>query len=240
MDMAYEITPQQLHLKSYYEHCGITDGVIRNPKLTLPFDHKQPTAKLFKKYAILHLDKRPQSGRNAYHGIKWNEVVWYLQNEGYDVIQIGKGDRQVVKEATQMYNIGDFLLMLLIGAADLFIGIDSSPSNIAIAMDTKAIILFGSVNPSYIIPDETNVISISNHRTKDYVCKSPYCWSSVKGTEGVECVEINGRKAIQVQPFQGIECLEVSKEEIPPCTIFDTSEILDAIDILTQNQTKCD
>jgi len=232
LDMAYEITPRQLHLKSYYDVCGIKDGIIRNPKLRLPFDHKDPSAKMFKKYAILHLDKRPQMARNSY-GIEWCGVVWELQDKGYEVIQIGQGDRQVVEEATQMVNIGEMLLMRLIGAADIFIGHDSGPSNIAIAMETPAVILFGSVNPDYIIPDQSNVIAITKHKSATTVCKSPYCWSSVIGQEGIECIELEGRRRINTQMMQGRPCEEVAEDQIPPCVQFTTEQVIEAINKIT-------
>jgi len=233
LDMGYEITPKQLHLKSYYEICGIKNGEIRNPKLRLPFNHKDPSAKLFKKYVVLHLDVRPQLSRNSYE-IEWGDVVWELQNRGYTVVQIGQGERQVVEEAVQMHNLGEMLLMRVIGGADIFIGHDSGPANIAIAMDTPSVILFGSVNPDYIIPDQSNVIAISKHRSRDYVCKSPYCWSSVIGQEGIECIELDGRKQMQIQPMQGKdECAEVDSSEIPPCVKFTTEQVIDAINKIT-------
>lgn len=236
LDMGYEITPRQLHLKSYFEVCGIQDGVIRNPKLRLPYDHKDPMAKMFEKYVVLHLDKRPQMGRNSY-GINWCRIAWALQDMGYQVIQIGQGDREIVEEAIQMVNIGEMMLMRLIGAADLFVGHDSGPANIAIAMETPAVILFGSVNPDYIIPDQSNVVAITKHRAKPPVCKSPYCWSSVIGQEGIECIELEGKRRINVQMMQGKECAEVPDTHIPPCVMFSDEMVLDAIKKITNEES---
>lgn len=228
LDMAYEITPRRLHLESYYEVSGITNGLIRNPKLRLPFDHKDPAAKIFKKYAILHLDRRPQMGRNSY-GIDWCAIVWELNDKGYEVIQIGQGDREIIEEAVQMINLGEMMLMRLIGAADLFIGHDSGPANIAIAMETPSVILFGSVNPDYIIPNKENVIAITKHNEINPVCKSPYCWSSVIGQEGIECIEVEGKRRMNVQMMQGKECVEVPAEHIPPCVNFTNEQVINAI-----------
>lgn len=228
LDMGYEITPRQLHLKSYYEVCGVKNGEIRNPKLRLPFDHKDAKAKIFKKFAVLHLDKRPQSSRNAY-GVEWCNIVWHLNDKGYDVIQIGQGERQVVEEAIQMMNLDIMSLMRLIGSADFFVGCDSGPSNIAIAMETPSVIFFGSVNPDYIIPDKTNVVVITNHKEKKPLCKSVYCWSSVVGQEGIECIELEGQRKINVQMMQGIPCAEVPEDQIPPCVRFTSEQLIDAI-----------
>lgn len=228
LDMGYEITPSQLHLKSYYEVCGIQDGEMRNPRLSLGFDHKIPEAKLFKKYVVLHIDKRPQAGRNIY-GVDWIDVVWHLNRLGYSVIQFGQGEHEAVAGAIEMINMNELMLMRLIGGADFMIAIDSGPANIAVAMDVKAIIFFGSVEPSYIYPDLSNIEVIQYEN----VCRLPKCWHSKIGTEGVECVEVNGRQQMQVQMMQGAECIE--EQDIPPCVQFTTKQVFDAIKKITNN-----
>lgn len=230
LDMAYETQPKQLHLQSYYEMSGIADGEIRNPKLTLPFDPKIPEAKLFKKYCILHIDKR-QSGRSIY-GIDWVEAVRYLNHNGFTVIQIGHGEHETIAGATEMKNMNEPMLMRLIGGADLFIGIDSGPFNIALAMDTPAIVFFGSVNPEYIIPDQKNVVVIQNHNPEKPICRNVHCWSSTIGQEGVECIEVNGQTKYKVQSMQGAECVE--ELEIPPCVNFTNRQLFDAIKNITK------
>jgi hypothetical protein len=227
LEMGYEVTPEKLHLTSYYDICGIKDGEIRNPKLTLQYDCKSNTSKLFKKSVVLHFDKRPQPSRNVY-GVNWEEVVTYLTDRGYAVLQIGQGEREAVSRAVQIQNTNLLLLMRIIGEAELFIGGDSGPSNIAVAMSTPAVILYGSVNPSYIIPDEKNVIAISKHR-KETVCSLPYCWSSVIGQEGIECIETSNGKKVSVQMMQGVDCTEVTKDEVPPCVHFDTETVLQSV-----------
>src|SRR6202453_4545580 len=186
LDMSYESSPEQLHLKSYFEMAGINDVEIRNPKLTLQFNPKLPEHKLFRKYCVLHNDRRGQEGRNIY-GVDWDAVVAHLIEKGYTVVQIGHGKHTTPKGAVEMRNMNEPMLMRLIGGADLFLGCDSGPSNIALAMDTPAIIWFGSVNPDYIIPDKTNVTVISNHNAEKPICRLPHCWSSAISTEGVEC-----------------------------------------------------
>lgn len=225
LDMSYESRPLQLHLKSYYELSGITDGEIRNPKLTLAYDPKIPEAKLFKKYCVLHIDKR-QPGRSIF-GVDWEEVVSYLHSLGYTTIQIGHGEHEVVPGATEMRNMNEPMLMRLIGGADIFIGADSGPFNIALAMDTPAIAFFGSVNPEYIIPDPKNVVVIQNHNPDKPICRNVHCWSSTIGQEGVECIEVNGCQQFKVQSMQGAECIE--ETDIPPCVQFTTRQVFDAI-----------
>ena len=226
LDMAYESQPDQLHLLSYFEMAGIQDGEIRNPKLTLQFNPKTPEYKLFRKYCVLHIDERAQPGRNIY-GVEWEDVVWHLREKGYDVIQIGQGKHPKIFNAVEMRNMNEPMLMRLIGGADLFIGVDSGPFNIALAMDTPAIVFFGSVHPDYIIPDKANVTVISNHNADKPICRLPHCWSSAISTEGVECVETHGVINRVTKMWQGTECVE--QEAIPPCVRFTTQQVIDAI-----------
>lgn len=206
LDMAYEVKPQQLHLKSYFEACGIPENEmeLRNPRLTLSFDPKQN--KLFHKSAIIHYDRRPQGGRNIY-GVDWGQVVWQLEKEGYTVIQIGLGDREPIEGAIQMNTPTELMMMWVIGGADLFLGCDSGPANIAVAMNVPSVIMFGNVEPEYIYP-ETNKIKIIQDKTK---CNTPKCWHNSVSTTGQECV-IN--------------------ESRPPCAEFSTKSIIDAINEL--------
>src|SRR6187402_103025 len=203
LDMAYEVTPVRLHLSSYYEMAGITDGEIRNPRLILNFNPRLPENKLFPKYAVLHIDKRAQPGRNIY-GIDWSRISDHLNALGYTVVLIGKGEHDKVKGTIEMNAPTELMLMWLLGGSDLFIGIDSGPANIAVSMGTKAVILFGSVNPEYIYPDLSN-IEVVQHKD---VCRSPKCWHSVISVEGVECIE---------------------DKDAPPCTQFSVFQVYAAI-----------
>jgi ADP-heptose:LPS heptosyltransferase len=222
LDMGYEITPSQLHLKSYYEVCGIQDGEIRNPRLSLAFDHKIPEAKLFKKYVVLHIDQRPQAGRNIY-GVHWVDVVRYLHTLGYSAIQIGQGEHEAVAGAIEMINMNELMLMRLIGGADAMIAIDSGPANICVALGVKLIAFFGSVEPRFIYPDLSNIEVIQHGN----VCRLPKCWHTKIGTEGIECIETSEGFRTNIQMMQGMECVET--QNIPPCVMFESGTVINAI-----------
>lgn len=99
----------------------------------------------------------------------------------------------------------NFLLYLMAGAS-LFVGIDSGPAAMAVASNVPSVIFFGSVDSKVIHPDLSNVCVIE----KTNVCSTPKCWSSVVGgTTGQPCV-VN--------------------ESLPPCTQFDTEDVLYKID----------
>lgn len=201
LDGSYEQSPKQLHLKSYYDACGITDGEIKNPKLHFPIDSFN---KLFTNpYVVLHIDQRDQPGRNIY-GVDWEEVVSELNKKGKIVIQAGASEHEEVTGAIQMKTVTLNMLLYLVAGADMFMGIDSGISNIAVGTNRPSIIFAGSVNPEYIYPDLSNVEIIHNHPC----CDLKYCWHEVKGTTGQDCY---------------------IDEQQPPCTQYTTKQVIDKI-----------
>lgn len=202
LDMAYEINPKQLHLKSYYEIAGI-DGEIRNPKLSCFTTEEN---KIFKqKYAVIHIDEREQPHRNV-SGINWSFIITILTEWGYLVVQVGKNNHYEIPGAIQMRTLAEPMLVYVISGCDLFIGCDSGPSHISVATGRKSIIFFGSVNPAYIHKDWSNIQPI--YQT---VCDKPFCWHETIGTTGSDCY--------------------IDKDP-PPCAKFETKQLLDAINTM--------
>lgn len=198
LDMAYEIDPARLHLQCYFDICGISDPLIKAPQL----DHYISAAqKLFNRYIVIHIDTRETTHRNV-HGVNWEEVVDHIEHLGYIPIQIGQGEAEVAGIRLNTVNIP--LLNWVISGCDLFLGVDSGPSHIAVALGRKCILFFGSVKPEYIHPDLTNVTVL---QSRCPIAKD-YCWHSTPSTRGVDC---------PVDIYQ------------PPCTIIDTDDVIKAI-----------
>jgi ADP-heptose:LPS heptosyltransferase len=207
LDMAYEAFPEKNHLQAYYDVSGITDAPLVKPKLTLSFNPKLPENKLFKKYAIIHIDKRGQPGRNIQGNIEWWRIAGELKEQGYEVVQIGKGEHVQIPMTIQMNAPSEPFLMWLIGGSDLFVGIDSGPSNIAVAMGVKSAIFFGAVDAKKIHPDLTDIEVIEYENC----CPLPKCWHSTISVEGVPCI--------------------VDKDT-PPCVQYTTEQVFNAINKL--------
>jgi ADP-heptose:LPS heptosyltransferase len=154
---------------------------------------------------VLHIDERDQPYRNIY-GVNWREVVALLKKKGYTVIQIGLANHEEVEGAVFMKTVTNNFLLYLMAGASLFVGIDSGPAAMAVARDVPSVIFFGSVDSKTIHPDLSNICVIE----REDVCQTPKCWSSVVGgTTGKPCV-VN--------------------ESAPPCTQFQTDDILYRID----------
>lgn len=197
LDMAYEVKPIQNYLKSYFEFCGIEYYELSRPIL-FPFVNEE--TKPFKKYAVVHIDERETPHRNTF-GVEWNRIQWHLEGQGYTVIQVGDANKDKCGiHYNTKNNLG--LLKFLIAGCDLFVGVDSSPSNIAMAYTKPCVLLFGSVNPKFIHPDLSNAIVIQQK------CEFQNCWHKVGGTSGQDCI------------------IDISN---PPCCISSTNEVINAI-----------
>lgn len=185
LDYAYEVKPHQLHLQSYYDFAEVKDGEIRNPSLSMPFNYKHPQNKLFKKYAILHIDQRDEPHRNIYN-VDWAEVVEYLNKRGYDVIQVGTGKHENVKGAMFLSTPTTDFLMWAVASSDMFIGIDSGVSHVAAGFNIPSLIFSGSVDLRLIHPDMSHIVWV--HRHEEKVCATPFCWHNSVTQSGMPCV----------------------------------------------------
>lgn len=213
LDGSYEANPKQLHLKSYYETAGITDGEIKNPQLHFQIDDSN---RLFSnKYIVLHVSKRDQEQRNI-HGIRWDEIVSYFKEKGYDVIQLGATENEKINGVLEMRTVTMNMLLYAVAGASLMIGIDSSISNIAVSLNVPAIVFMGSVNPEHIYPDRSNMFII--HRHNEGVCNQPFCWSNTIGSvTGTDCYLDNSR---------------------PPCTMYSHEKEFEKIKRFIDEKTK--
>jgi ADP-heptose:LPS heptosyltransferase len=212
LDMSYENNPQVPHLISYFEACGVCEDdykkYLTKQKLSLGFQVNQHT-KLFNKYVVLHIDDRPQASRNIY-GVDWQMVAYELKRNGYDLIQVGFQNKEIIG-TMHMRTINENLLSYLVAGADMFIGIDSGISHIAAGFNIPSMIFFGNVNPDIIHVDLDNIVVVTNHNQENPICEKPYCWHSVVGCAGVPCY-IN--------------------ESSPPCSSFSTKQVINFIKLM--------
>ena len=203
LDGAYESKPKQSVLQSYYEFAGITDAPLVNSKLNLKAGKDEM---LFQKYILLHLDNTGMEYRNQ-HGIDWNFVVQYYQRLGYLVFQIGRRMKEVV--APYLNTVTLEMLMFSINGADCIIGIDSSPCQIAVALNVPTVIMFGSVSPKL---RYNNFSKIQVVHTDCPTSAKRFCYHETENSEVGNKCEFN--------------------ESEPPCTVYTHFNILNAVNKL--------
>lgn len=174
LDMAYEVNPKQLALKSYFQAAGVTDYELKNPRLA--FAPTQDT-KLFSKYALIHVNKTDMPHRNLLmdHN-NWTAIKNYLKDLGYIIFQIGDNDI-----STKINTHNQNMLGYIIAGADLFIGSDSGPAHIAVACGVKSAVFFGSVKPEYRYPDMSRILPLQQP------CQFAGCYHEVIGARGQDC-----------------------------------------------------
>lgn len=142
-DMGYEVTPNQLTLKSYFELAGVKDYVLRNPQLN--FSTHREEVKLFDKYVIMHTDDTAMAHRNV-HGLNWDSVARCCEDAGYPVFRVGRGNGF---GGQKINTYSENMLAYIVANADYFIGIDSGVAQIASACGVPSMIFFGSVLASH-------------------------------------------------------------------------------------------
>jgi ADP-heptose:LPS heptosyltransferase len=175
-DMGYEITPQVPVIEAYFKLAGATDYTVRNAQLNF---HIEGTRKIMNKYVVVHIDETDMPYRNVY-GIDWHHVRLVLNTFGYEVLQVGRNPK--VNAGIRINTNNESMLAWVIAGADLFIGVDSGPGQIAMACGVKCLMFFGSVNPALRYLDRSNLTVLQND------CKFAGCYHSVIGVRGVDCV----------------------------------------------------
>jgi len=201
LNSAYEVKPRQNYLKSYFQFAGITDYTLTRPQL---YPIVNNVTKLFKAYAVIHIDDRDTPHRNTY-GVNWTAVRKHLEFIGLTVIQIGANDSQDAGTRINTPDLG--LLKFVIAGCDIFIGVDSGPAGMAVAFNKPCVLLFGSVNPEYIHPDLKDVEIVQGG------CDKAYCWHIEGGVAGQPCAYLGTNKEHQ-------------------CCHHETADVIDAINKL--------
>jgi ADP-heptose:LPS heptosyltransferase len=180
LDMAYENRPFMNHIEAYFAAIG--DRPKANPPQLrvkghlsiFPFD-----------YVVMHIDKRPQVHRNPIED--WHRVCDEIIDSGYTIILVGEGEKLdpsicTKKGVVALQNLSIPALMSIISCSVMFVGIDSGPSHIAVASGVKSVIYFGSVKPSTIHMELTNI------DVRQGKCQHQGCWHIEGGTEGQDCL----------------------------------------------------
>lgn len=194
-DMAYEINPTQSVQKSYI---NITNEPIPLRNSILNF-YVEPNGGLFNKLILIHIDETGMPYRNA-NGVNWAMVVSYYTRLGYQIFQTGKRMGEQIAPIINLANIE--MLMYMVSSAELVIGIDSSPTQIAVALGTPAVIFFGSVNPElrYISFGKIEVIHTDCPSVRDR-----FCYHEISDTVGKKCEH---------------------SETKPPCSIYNEWDVI--------------
>lgn len=160
LENAYEKLPNLHFLHAYQQKASlpITDEY---PKIFLS-DKEKDDKIIDEKYVVLHLESFSEKKYRQIYGVDWPQVVTYLNNKGFKVVQIGVNTSNI--EGTMVLKTTLRQLLSLIYNSNYFIGLDSGPSHIAASLGIPSLIFFGAINPLLRhFPDFFNGILIKQH-----------------------------------------------------------------------------
>ena len=200
LNMAYEVSPHKPALQAYYDMAGIKNWPIRNSILSINSGNNQ---KMFDKYALIHIDQTGMEYRDSF-GVNWQAVVYFLEQAGYKVFQIG---RRLVGHpiATFLNTMSLEFMMFVVSGADLFIGHDSGCAQVAVGFNVPSVITFGSVNPNFRYTNFEKIRVVQSACVKK---ETEHCYHHQVDTVGKECVY---------------------DKELPPCTQYTSTQVIQAI-----------
>ena len=210
LNESYEIDPQKHILHAYQDKAGLPN-TIETPKLYFGGSQIEGINK-DSKYVIIHLETMSMRNYRNVYGVDWGQVVSFLNNLGFKVLQIGIKPELIEGAVYQKTTIEE--MIYLINNCNLFIGIDSGPSHIAAAQGKKSILFFGAINPWF-----RHFKNLFNGIIMQSYCEFQNCYHTV--------IQKNGPS-----------CRLVGDEGIPKCSVHYTADLLNNISkILISDKT---
>ena len=148
VDLYYERTPKIHIVQAYLEQAGVESNDWSLDFQLKPEDVKFAAEKFGSgQWVVIHTGKTWVSREWSID--KWQQLVYQLQVEGYNIAEVGRGDtvrlEGISYSACGRVTVGQ--MAGLISQAKLFVGIDSLPAHIAQAVGTKSVVLYGAVDP---------------------------------------------------------------------------------------------
>jgi ADP-heptose:LPS heptosyltransferase len=156
LTLAYEKDPRRNIVDAYASACGIK-VIDQRPKIYLNAGHRSYAKTLMpgNKWAVVHPGPCPGwPGRN-WPLQKFAELTERLRKDGWKVAIVGK-DPRVGHPMPHDANLGGkttiHQLAAVIERSGLFVGLDSFPMHLAVAMLRPIVGIFGSIEPTYRLP----------------------------------------------------------------------------------------
>jgi ADP-heptose:LPS heptosyltransferase len=205
LEMAYEKRPKMHFLHAYQQQAGLP-ATREYPKLYLSKEELNQELVPAAKYAVLHIESFSDKNYRKIYGVDWNNVVQYLIEKGFTLVQLGKSPAPL--PGVQHIRTSLREMMVVIKKSSLFIGIDSGPSHIAASLGTPSLLFFGAVNPNY-----RHFPELLKGHILQQACEYGGCYH-----------EGDNKKEV--------ECRLVGNSGIPKCSLHTTEYVRSKIDLL--------
>jgi ADP-heptose:LPS heptosyltransferase len=205
LDGAYEKRPKMHFLNAYQLQAGLP--VTREyPQLYLSEAELKKDLVPAGKYAVLHIESFSDKNYRKIYGVDWDNVVEYLIEKGFRVVQLGKAPAPLKNVQHVRTSIRE--MMVVIKKSSLFIGIDSGPSHLAASVGTPALIFFGAIDPAF-----RHFRELLKGHILQQACEYAGCYH-------------NATKKGEV------DCRLVGNSGIPKCSLHTTEYVRGQIDLL--------
>jgi ADP-heptose:LPS heptosyltransferase len=206
LNKSYEEKPLQHFLNAYQAKAGLP---VKHdyPFIYLSEEEKKYEQGPIGKYVVLHIEESVKKlNTRRIYGINWVEVVNYLINKGYQVIEVGSASSNIPGTIFMQTPLRE--LICLINKSSFFIGIDSGPAHIAVSLKKPVVLFFGSVNPAFrFFPEQVNGFILQHY------CEFAGCYHLAK------------------EPLE-LSCRIVGEAGVPPCANFSSAEVIAAVEKL--------
>lgn len=149
-DEGYPDKPLTRHLIKIFNECaGLSDNDMRMECSLLREEEKVGEALKFqyKKYVTIHT-KSGWSSYKDWYDDRWETMIEELFKKGYVTVQIGHETDLLLKSAVDFRGHTIKEAIAAIKYADIHIGVDSFTNHASSAVETPAVILFGSTSPT--------------------------------------------------------------------------------------------
>lgn len=218
LDMAYERTPKQHILLSYFQVAARSVPIktrLRYPKIYFSMEEiKAADAIQHPPYALFHLRWGHYRNFRKVNGVDWNVVSRHIKVKyGLNALQLQYGTSGLVAPEVATPNFRDVIPWMQ--RAALFVGVNSGPEQVASALSIPSVVCYGAVSAKYWhMPTFTGRIVTGP-------CEYAGCYHDVVSTSGQEC-RLPG----------------IGSTGIPKCTLHTTTTIISAIDEVWHNQLR--
>jgi ADP-heptose:LPS heptosyltransferase len=144
LDAAYEARQSENFLKCYADKAGVP---VEDCELFVKNDPVNKPEVV--NYVVVHAGVSEGWVGRAWGKNEWRELALRLYNAGYQIVCVGgEGDHFVPShvDVRNKTTVGE--LATIIKDAKAFVGVDSFPFHVAQAVETPAVVFFGSVAPN--------------------------------------------------------------------------------------------
>ena len=184
LDLSYESRTEQSFIDSYAEVCFIDFDNQKDKHVRLVPEHLEKIQS-DKKIAVVCADGSGWPGK-TWPLSYYEDVIEYLQENGYEVIETGKVHTSMTSE---IYHDCDFDTMIrCIYSASLYIGGDNGPMHIARGFNVPCVIIAGAALPYFSNPNKDNIYYLENPESPAYGIKHNFFFRKNGETDGITFV----------------------------------------------------